>query len=299
MAASGTGHVMRCCALAEEFSWRGWEVAWQGEIGVPWLSEALLGAEWTVESPQGTPDAQARSIDADVVVVDSYALPTSFREVLLERKIPVVVIADDHHRTLGPGSLWVNPGAPVEQPPRKDFLNGPEFVLIRQEIRDLRALRLLGVRSNDVTFLLGGTDFGGLAPVINELDLDFDIWAGPGVSTGSAVHWLSGGPDLLRRAATSRLVVSAAGVSSWEMLHIGVPLALIATADNQEGNYRWMSQQGWARALGTAQALSRDATLLRAVLSVLEALEEQDGPQDPPVDGLGAIRVVDAVEAQI
>ena len=290
---------MRCWALAEEFSGRGWEVIWHGEIGVPWLSEALLGAEWTVESPRGAPDVQAHSIDADVVVVDSYALPTSFRQVLLERKIPVVVIADDHHRSLGPGSLWVNPGAPIAQPPRKDFLNGPEFVLVRQEIRDLRALRLMGVRSNDITFLLGGTDFGGLAPVINALDLDLDIWAGPGVGTGAAVTWLSGGSDLLRRAATSRLVVSAAGVSSWEMLHIGVPLALIATADNQEGNYRWISQQGWARALGTSQAFAREVDLMRAVLGALEALEEQGEPPYPHVDGWGATRVVDAVEAQI
>jgi spore coat polysaccharide biosynthesis predicted glycosyltransferase SpsG len=225
----GTGHVMRCWALAEEFAARGWEISWQGAIEVPWLAAALAGAGWPVSILE--------AIEADLVVVDSYTLGRAYRQRLLDRGIRVLAIVDSHHQELGPGTLWVNPGPPMAMPSSPRFLNGPEYVLIRSEIRALRALRMSAGLPEGVTVLLGGTDFAGIGELVDGLDLPGQVYAGPGTGSGRGVTWMPGGPGLLRRAACSRLVISAAGVSSWEMLHVGVPLALILAADNQQGNY--------------------------------------------------------------
>ena len=273
----GAGHVMRCWALAEEFEARGWEIAWQGTFEVPWLTAALTRSGWSVSGPG--------SIAADLVVVDSYTLGPGYRGGLLDRGIPVVAIVDSFHQELGPGSLWVNPGPPMALEAGRRFLNGPEYVMIRSEVRRLRALRTSLKTDDGLTFLLGGTDFAGLGALVDRLQLPGAVYAGPGADGGGRVTWMPGGPELLQQAACSRLVVSAAGVSSWEMLHLGVPLALVLAAENQRGNYEWMTSRGWAYGLGSGEGLAHGlAALLRGELA---------GAQR--IDGLGAARTLSAV----
>jgi spore coat polysaccharide biosynthesis predicted glycosyltransferase SpsG len=303
----GAGHVMRCWALAEELATRGASVSWQGTIDVPWVRAALDGHGWNVVAPLGSSMDQALGLDADAVIVDSYTLDEAYRQTLLNTGTPVVAIVDDSYTTAGPASLWVNPGAPssLQVDDAASFLNGPEYVLIRRAVRDLRRLRQESdssqSRATGITFLLGGTDFAGLAPLIDGMpglsERAGGLFAGPGVQGGvSKVKWLSGGPDLLRRASQSRLVVSAAGVSSWEMAHVGVPLALMQVAGNQAGNYSWMTQTGWALPLGdVSPGVTQPAAFEQALT---EALMESDAGGVTAVsriDGLGAARVAEAV----
>jgi spore coat polysaccharide biosynthesis predicted glycosyltransferase SpsG len=277
----GTGHVTRCWALAEEFAARGWEIAWQGALEVPWLAATLARAGWTVTAPG--------VVAADLVVVDSYTLSPAYRQGLLQRGIPVVAIVDAHHQELGPGSLWVNPGPPMAAPSLAHFLNGPAYVLIRSEIRALRALRDSLGRPEGVTFLLGGTDSGGLSALVDRVNLHGPVYAGPGVRSGGTVTWMPGGHQLLECAARSRLVVSAAGVSSWEMLHLGVPLALVLAAENQRENYEWITSQGWAVGLGFGERMA----------GPLSKLLGGDPSAEQRIDGLGAIRIADTILARV
>lgn len=276
----GTGHVMRCWALAEEFTSRGAEVHWQGTLSVPWLQAAFRQKRWRFGTPQ-----QPDCVEADLVVVDSYTQPLDYRQSLVDRGIQVLAIVDDYHRELGPGTVWVNPGAPTTQSTESNFLNGPDYILIRQEVRELRQLRDEVGSDDAITFLLGGTDYAGIQPAINSLDLPGPVFAGPGFGSDSRVTWIPGGSELLQRAATSRVVVSAAGVSSWEMLHVGVPLVLFVAVENQQGNYKWMTSRGWALGLGSKP---------RDLKNLADALEVQ-GSSQTHVDGLGAKRVADVV----
>lgn len=123
-----------------------------------------------------------------------------------------------------------------------------------------------------------------------------DVVMGPGESTGGRPgSWLPGGPGLLKRPALSQLVVSAAGVSSWEMLHIGVPLALVAATENQTGNYRWMSAMGAVWPLGSYAEGGFSQGLESGIRQVPTDLLAGAPPARPVVDGLGALRVTDAL----
>lgn len=269
---------MRCWALAEELASRGAKVRWQGTLAVPWLQAAFKEVQWRFEAPQ-----PPNQMEAELVVVDSYTLPHAYRQSLVDRGLAVLPVVDDYHRELGPGTLWVNPGAPAKLATGTYFLNGPDYVLIRQEIRELRRLRQEVGASDDITFMLGGTDFAKLGGAVDSLDLPWPVFAGPGSGSSPKITWMDGGNRLLRRAATSRVVVSAAGVSSWEMLHIGVPLVLIQAAENQRGNYEWMTSQGWALGLGHK---------LEDIQELAEALSIE-ATSESRIDGLGAQRVVD------
>ena len=300
---SGAGHVMRCWALAEEMAQLGARVAWHGRIEVPWVHGALGGMRWSVQTPYGSPADQARQVEADLVVVDSYTLDDAYREELVARGIPVVVITDESVPYVGSATLWVNPGAPLDLslPEGVPSLTGPDYVLIRRAVRELRLAREEGLRSGDIeglTLMLGGTDFGRLASTIHRLEISHPrvgaVFAGPGSrSAEGTITWIEGGEELLRKAALAHLVVSAAGVSSWELAHIGVPMALVQVARNQAGNYRWMTQQGWAWPLGNMNRESPQS-LGAQVRCALDALEGGMLEGRTRIDGLGARRVAQA-----
>ena len=291
---------MRCWALAEEMSALGANITWLGRIEVPWVRRALNGAPWSLHEPQGSPAEQARQVAADLAVVDSYALDNAYRENLMNRGIPVVAIVDDFLQDSGSASLYVNPGAQVDLrlPKGVASLNGPDYVLIRRTVREMRAVREQALRSGSIhglTIMLGGTDFGGLASELQRLEKALiglgAVFAGPGLRTsGVGIKWIEGGPKLLERAALSSLVVSAAGVSSWELAHIGVPMALFQVVGNQAGNYQWMTQQDWAWPLGHLERGCSQA-LLDQVWLALDALGSGRIEGSSRIDGLGAQRV--------
>lgn len=282
----GVGHIMRCWALAEEFESRGASVSWLGDISVPWVSSAIERAGWSIDSlSRETTD----ELSADLVVVDSYREPPSYREGLLERSVPVIAIVDHHHEDLGPATYWVNPGPPLGVPRMPRFMDGPRFVLIRREVREAASVRArLGVEDH-VTVLLGGTDSLGLGRKVALLDLGLPVYAGPGSELGGRVTWLEPGRELLELAMRSKLVVTTASVTSWEMIHAGVPTAVICAVDNQRGNFSWMTAQGWATGIDLSSDLSEQISAL------VKTVDSDPQVGQKHVDGQGAARVVSAV----
>ena len=305
----GAGHVMRCWALAEELASRGAKISWQGRFDVPWLRMALARSGWEVLTAAGSGSDQAAAVAADMAVVDTYDLSHDYRLALMDRGIPVIAIVDDSVADLGPASLWINPGAKMSGPVASGdtFLNGPDFVLIRREVRDLQLMRerLMdsGSSLKGITFLLGGTDFADLSRLVNAMSLHIDrswrIGAGPSRGDHSCadarIHWTNGGSSLLQQAAKSLLAVSTAGVTSWELAHIGVPLALLQVADNQRGNYVWMTEQSWAWPLGIVDLEADMASLAKQLPHVFEAFSNGVLMGQPRIDGLGAMRVADGI----
>lgn len=306
-ASIGVGHVLRCWALAEEFGARGAEISFGGRMEVPWVAERIRGLSWALDPHSWNPNSHSGQVRPDLIVVDSYEDTSEYRQILLDCAVAVVAIVDDFHTSPGPGSMWVNPGAPsrLEFSRSRHVLDGPDYVLIRQEVRDLRTARTAHLRAggsfSGLTFLLGGTDFAGMGQTINQLRpapaLPESIWAGPGQLRDQRwVRWLPAGTDLLERMTMSELVVSPAGVSSWEIAHIGVPCALILATENQSGNYTWMTRSGWANGLGRAEDIVAQgpAALSLALADVLARLQEAPEPGPSRIDGLGAQRVVEA-----
>lgn len=298
---------MRCLALAEELGSRGAEISWYGWIEVEWVRDLIRSFGWRILEPAVDLSTQAQAIHADLAIVDSYSPTGEFQELLRQKGVFVVSITDDFHRSFSPADLWVNPGVALgwDEPARARFLDGPEYVLLRSQVRSLRDLRSSTPTTERhrrrVVALLGGTDFSGLSAIIPsmaaELAESCDVEAGPSLETSVAnLRWLPPGSDLLEHAALADLVVSPAGVSSWELLHIGAPLALVQATQNQCGNYEWMVKEGLAADLGRLdERLTGEALAVRVGEAFVSARQRALDGLDR-VDGLGASRVADVIQ---
>ena len=149
--AIGTGHVMRCLALAQ---------AWQDAGGTVSLVVAELPDELLLRvtaegvalsrvhaSPGGPEDAgetvaQARRLRVDWVVIDGDRFGTDFLETVRAAGFRVLLIDDFADRESFPADLIVNPNLDDDgEPYRKRgatarLLMGPSYVLLRRKFRN-------------------------------------------------------------------------------------------------------------------------------------------------------------------
>ena len=101
--------------------------------------------------------------------------------------------------------------------------------------------------------------------------------------------------DLMARAD---LAIGAAGTTTWERMCAGLPTLVISVAPNQEPAATALAQQGLINYLGTAADVSaeRIAAAVGEALDNPALLNEQSRRGRLLVDGLGALRVAEALE---
>ena len=251
-------------------------------------------------------------LEPDAVVLDSYCLDPQVSRDIRSTGIPVVALVDDVTPAYE-ADLYVAPALGTEWSapcPDTPYLKGLDYVLIRDELRDLDPLTTRTHRDGplQVACLFGGADTRGIAHLVvsslTELELPMTIDAVPNSAAltsmdsrfpaGGVIRGHSPGRDFTRLALAADLVISAAGVSSWELLYLGVEVALIQVADNQDANYREMTERGWAVGLGSVEDWPSVESALRALATDWRPGHAPPGSRG--TDGRGAERVVDAIE---
>lgn len=314
----GAGHVMRCLALAEELDRRGAEVVWVLDPDpIAWVADLLRGHGWSVLVGASVTESSGSliALRPEVVVLDSYCTtPLSAVEVRAAG-IPVIAIVDDATPAYE-ADLYVAPslGSNWDSPrPDSPYLAGLDFVLIRRELRDLAGakVRTRIADSLQVACLFGGADPRGVARQVvlslGELGRPMTIDVVPSsealeltsaaLPSGYLLRAHSPGGDFIEVARSADFVISAAGVSSWELLYLGVDLGLIQVADNQSANYREMTQQGWAVGLGKVPDWPSIDAAIGSWAAGWSAAQRPPGTRG--TDGLGAERVASAIEAML
>ncbi|MFG2077293.1 PseG/SpsG family protein [Nonomuraea maritima] len=304
---AGVGHLVRCVALAEELRARGVEVVFLGEIrGSAWAAAQLSRRGLPLVPAPAEPSrlaGLARELRLAAVVLDSYALPRHTGATLREQGLAVLAIVDGD--PLGQEAdlyLDQNLGAERRTPPR-DWLAGARYVLLRDSVRALaRPPRDVG-RDGGVPRVLcffGGTDSAGVVPAWAEaLRATGRPFRGTVVSPepfegGGSITVIRPTDRLPQLMAGADLVVTAAGSSVWELLHLGVPTALSWVADNQLLGYEELVGRGVAAGLGPAPDTTAVAALTR-LLSDPAARDELGSRARGLVDGHGRERVADAL----
>ncbi len=297
---AGGGHASRCMAVAENLRARGARVTWFADLkSLPWLVDEVQQAGDQVR--EGSADLEAAVIgsQADVVLVDSYLLPDGFGARLLSEGRAVAALQDPATPRRPASSQW-SPGFAPGQP------GGPDRVLIRTSLTRLRteAPPVPPAGPWQVGVLMGGTSSRQLTAAVSQalgrvehsLAVHVNVPLG-GDAGRQVVHEHPLSASYWQTLAACHLIVTAAGVSAWESLYVGVPCALIQTADNQAPNYWGMTGRGWALGLGTGIGLTGEpGHLAQGVTDALtnyprtrtSALSAQSA-----IDGLGAQRLAD------
>ena len=329
---SGTGHVMRCLALAQAWQDAGGRAIFAmaestQSIGGRLRSEGFDVAP--VAGPVGSAaDAEATAFlaqqqDSLWVVVDGYQFGAEYQAALMDRDLKVLFIDDNGHARHYSADLVLNQNAHAEESlySSRDastrLLLGPRFALLRDEFKPWREWRRdIPPVARRVLVTMGGSDPNNVTErvvdaILSAGDFEVTIVAGgsnPHLSalrelvgsSRSAVQLVENASSMPKLLAEADVAVAGAGTTTWEMCFLGLPALLIIVADNQQGVAGELGKRGIMVNLGDASALSQDviATELRSLAQSPRARQEMSARGRDLVDGRGAERVVSELNDQ-
>jgi UDP-2,4-diacetamido-2,4,6-trideoxy-beta-L-altropyranose hydrolase len=333
--AIGTGHAMRCLALAQ---------AWQdiGGRAVFAMAQSTAAVEQRLQR-EGTgvtrlpveagsaDDAQAtvglaRAQKAGWVVVDGYDFGADYQAALKQGGMKQLCVDDNGDAEPYCADLLLNQNAHasellyVRKAPDVQLLLGPRFCLLRREFAAWRGwAREVPARVKRILVTMGGSDAANFTlRVIDAIrrlekdDLETTIVVGgsnphidllesavrDGGAAFSLVKDTANMPELLSAAD---LAVAGAGTTCWEMCLLGLPALVCVLADNQAGIASTLASRGIARSLGRYGEVSV-AKIQQELLRLLDAPGERQRMSERGralVDGNGAARAVALLQNEL
>jgi spore coat polysaccharide biosynthesis predicted glycosyltransferase SpsG len=240
----------------------------------------------------------------DVVVFDGYPFLTSgIVGAAMERGATSVVL--DDHDGGDVGAHWViNPSDVVPGAYRRARVArcGPQYAPVRREFMRFRRFRRPPPDQPPSTLLvtLGGSDAtGATAAVLDALDRRgaFDhvlLVVGPAAPEPPSRTWLevvrdpSDVPAVFDRADAA---ITAAGSTTWELLCLGIPTAIVPVAENQRLIARTVAAREAALVIDGVERI--DDAIARMSVRCVRAKLNAFGLET--VDGLGPWRVLEEV----
>lgn len=328
----GTGHVMRCLALAQ---------AWKDDKGdVLFVMTTESSALETRLRSEGIEivylSAQPGSIDdaiqtahlacqrdATWVVVDGYHFDSAYQTGIKEVGLKLMVIDDYGHAKHYFGDLVLNQNLHadealyVNREPYSRLLLGTRYVLLRSEFLDWRGWqREIPKVAYKVLVTLGGSDLDNVTlKVIRALNkvnirgLEVKLIVGASnphleslknaiLSAPCSMHILKNVENIADLMAWADIAVSAGGITCWELVFMGMPSVLVAIAKNQVFNTSELQAIRAALTSANANGTAMDdfVRLIGSLILDPELRREMSGKARSLVDGMGAKRVVEAIE---
>jgi len=325
----GTGHVMRCIALAQAWQDDGGRVVFATAQNTPAV-RLRLAAESCEDfpiafEPGGMDDAEqliaiAGEQTAAWVVVDGYQFDAKYQQTLKQAGVKVLVLDDYGHASHYWADLVLNQNlgaaAAAYQAREREtrLLLGPEFCLLRHEFTSWRDWkRTIATVGRKILVTIGGSDPNNVTSVVLEALTQFsdaeaiivvggsnphleELRAGA-KACGDRVKLLENVSDMPQLMAWADLAISGAGSTCWEECRLQLPMAIIDIAENQTGIAKALAAEGAAVHLGggsnvNAKDIALHVKRLLASEQERRSLSESCGAL---VDGRGCERVLEAM----
>jgi UDP-2,4-diacetamido-2,4,6-trideoxy-beta-L-altropyranose hydrolase len=326
-AGMGSGHVMRCLALAQ---------AWQDSGGRAVFATAppvLLRERLRKESfqiceidaaPGSTEDALqtltlAREHGARSIAVDGYHFGANFQRTLKADGFKVLFLDDYGHSSPYSADWVLNQNASAQgsaydkRQSYTQLLLGPRYCLLRREFMAWQEWsRDIAPVGRRVLVTMGGSDPENFTRIaiqavsyLQDDNLEVDVVVGganqhsylaesvaPEGAKKIRLHRdVKHMPELM---AAADVAISAAGTTAWELCFLGLPSILVSLAPNQIPIAQELSRQQCAIHLGDAHDVSAQelAEQLQALLKSKDQRRAISLRGRELVDGSGAKRVV-------
>lgn len=328
--AIGTGHVMRCLALAQAWTERGGGASFtSAECAAP-LVERLASEGFALHALDAragsAEDARAtirlaRKRGARWIALDGYHFGAPYQAHLRAAGLRVLLFDDEARAVAYEADLLLNQNLHAAE---RDYgwrcgsarlLLGSQYALLRREFRrGARPHDDVPARAQRLLVTLGGADPSNVTErVLRALarlripDLEVLCLAGAANPHYDALARHAAPPRVrVERASTDMpgcmewadLAVSAAGTTSWELCFMGLPTIALVLADNQQRIAGSLAERGVVLSLGRAEQAGEEQ-LERAVGELVEnaALRRTLSTQARAlVDGRGAERVAAALQ---
>lgn len=313
----GTGHVMRCLALAQWASLGGWEVFFSGRVLVPWLWQRLhasgipfrflSGDAPRQENPEHLLGDLGPYSPGDWLVLDGYHFGPDCQKAARKAGLRLLVIDDYAHLPCYFCDILLNQNPGCETFPYEGEIGarllGPEYALLRPEFARAREMATGKAPHNtpqNILLTLGGGDFsshlGALSealavPELHGRRLRVIVAAMPEADIKESLAACSARLEMTRRAddmasllRETDLCITAGGSTCWELCCLGTPFLTVEVAENQKGIIAWLDANAYAARFSAAalrEALASPAYLQNRREKILQLC-----------DGVGATRVL-------
>lgn len=329
--AIGTGHVMRCLALAQAWQDAGGRAVFAMAHSTPAVGERLRAENcavvtWKVEVGSADDTARtcalAREVGARWVVADGYELGADYQLALKQNGFRVLFIDDNGHCGAYVADVVLNQnihaGADLyrNRSPHTSLLLGTQYALLRREFLCLRGYhREIPTVARKLLVTMGGSDPGNVTlRVLDAIDqvtvsgLEMAVVVGGSNPHTASIkqrvaacrhgcRLLSNVIDMTELIRWADLAVSAAGTVCWEYCLAGLPAVLLATADNQIAAAMTLHAAGAAILAGKGDEIAGPemaAVITRLVNSPAERQSVSRKAQTV-VDGRGAERTLSSL----
>ncbi len=324
---TGTGHLMRCLALAQTLRAVGVDVTFISACKSKSLHQRILDEGFQVallERPYPDPadwSATARVLQSHQnawVVLDGYHFDASYQQSIKEAGHRLLVIDDTAHLNQYCCDILLNQNINAEQlhyAPDRDarLLFGPRYALLRPEFLNRTSWKR---KTPDVArkllVSLGGEDSDNQTlKVIQAVQLANVDGLEAIIVVGSAnphvkmlqtecrksqapIHLIHNALDMAELMSAADMAVSAGGSTCWELAFMGLPALVIILADNQRLVAEGLKEAGVALNLGWYESLSplNISKALEKLAFGPDVREEMAGRGRKLVDGKGTKRVL-------
>ncbi len=327
----GTGHVMRCLALAQAWQDAGGSAVFFMAETTPAISARLTAERCIVEVVPvirgSLEDAElvrktARKYRADWVVIDGYKFGEEYQTRIRCDGNELLCIDDYGGSSQYSADIILNQNVTADDSwygarcQNTKLLLGPRYCLLRREFAPWREWkRKISVVGRSVLLSLGGSTSAEVAVRVMEsldrvtvdgLQVLFAIGGSSenvGMLKRSAARFASkittqvDVSDMAQLISSADIAVSAAGSTCWELCHLGLPAVLLDLAANQTPVASELQRQGCALYAGNAQSFD-PAELTNTVQELLMSQKLRTTLSQRSrklVDGLGAERVISAM----
>lgn len=328
----GTGHVMRCLALAQAWQDAGGRAVFATVEGTSAIRERLqsescelasISAEAGTRADARQTIARGRENAANWVVVDGYKFAEEYQRELKSTGLKLLFLDDYGHAAHYSADLVLNQNVCADESlyaareSHTRLLLGTRYCLLRREfgVTD-KWEREISPIARRLLVTVGGSDPENLtARAIQALTLlNCENLEATVVVGGSNPHFqqlqsaadaignqqrlkitlLRDVSNMAKLMAWADAAVSAAGSTCWELCRLGLPALLIDAAENQNALARELDRRGCAIHVGGANEISpkKIANQLERLFLSPELRNSLSLRSRQLVDGHGARRVV-------
>jgi UDP-2,4-diacetamido-2,4,6-trideoxy-beta-L-altropyranose hydrolase len=331
----GTGHIIRCLALADELCKRGIITSFisrklPGNLCdlvkkkgfkvhiLPYIESSVI--DWEIDLEQ-TRAVLAKEIDW--LILDSYTIDFKW-EIQMRPYVKRIMVIDDLADRQHDCDLLLDQNLYENFESRYDGLIphhcqkflGPKYALLRPEFKEAR--KNLKHRNGFIKRILisfGGSDQSNetakaleAVKLLNMPDIAVDVIVGKANPYAKMIKQLCSVipnttfycqiDNMAQLMADADLAVGAGGTSTWERCCLGLPAILIVLADNQKEIAEWLDKEGMVLNLGWYEDITEKGIkyAINELLNDKKRLKQMSVKAKKIIDGRGVERIVTEIE---
>ena len=326
----GTGHLMRCLALAQAWKARGGKAVFITSCRIEGLLTRLRDEDFVMyllprSAPDDWDDTQKilTGYSGVLVVLDGYLFDGDYQQRIKELGHRLLVIDDTAHLKHYYADIILNQNLGAEGllyscEPYTRLLLGTKYVLLRREFTSWSSSkREIPPTARHLLVTLGGADPVNLTlkviralqqvkipdleatVVIGGSNPNADILQAETVRGNVKMRLVRDAKNMPELMAWADVAVTAGGTTSWEIAFLGLPSLVLVFADNHAGIAKELDAAGAARNLGWGEGLDPDV-ICRALSKLIQSSrirEDMSRLGQSLVDGRGCTRVIKILEA--